>query len=150
MTIVYRYLAALFVVHITGCASAPMHSAPGLQPVERRILRNFSIWLTEPGPYAATPYHYSGEALRGEPGALHRFFRQSVTGKLDGERAETYTHDTYLLLFQLGDAAFARALANETITVRQQMHKRLTCMFAYWHLIYPQTQAVLEGHPLAQ
>ena len=143
MTFLCRYLGAFLLIQFTGCASSPAPSASGLQPVERRILRSGSIWLTDPGPYAATPYHYSGEALRGESGALRRFFRQSVTGGLDGERSETYTHDAYLLLFQLGDDSFARALAAESVAVRFQMRRRLTEIFTEEHLSYPQTQAVL-------
>ena len=140
-----RCLIAPLLFHFTGCASSPAPSAPHLQPVERRILRSGSVWLTDPGPYAATPYHHSGEALQGEPGALRRFFRQSVTGGLDGERSETYTHDAYLLLFQLGDDSFARALAAESIAVRQQMRRRLDWLFTHRHLDYPRTQAVLQS-----
>lgn len=140
----YCSLIGSLLVLFTGCASSPPPSAPSLQAVERRILRSGSVWLTDPGPYAPTPYHYSGEALQGEPGALQRFFRHSVTGGLDGERSETYTHDAYLLLFQLGDDSFARALATEPMAVRHQMRQRLTEIFTNWHLAYPKTQAVLQ------
>ena len=120
--------------------------------MERRVLRRGTVWLSESGPYAETPYHYSGEALRGEAGALHRFFGESVTGlkgetgetyKLDGETGETYIHDTYLLLCQLGDSAFARALSSESRPVRRQICSFLSRLFTDWHLSYPQTQAVL-------
>ena len=139
----YRSLAALLVVSLPGCASALAPSAVGLQPIERRILRGGTVWLTDPGPYAATPSrHSSVAALRGEPGALQQFLRRSLA-KLDGENAETYTHDAYLLLFELGDVTFARALAVESVPVRRQMSRRFSYIFTYWHLSYPQTQAAL-------
>jgi hypothetical protein len=93
-------------------------------------------------PVPLDPASIGGRASQGDTGALHQLFTKSLDPTLDGEYAETHTHDLARVLFELGDHKFAAALRREPQRTRDAVLFFLTYVFLSRRLSYPETESL--------
>jgi len=131
-THVTLHVLGMSVIFLSGCTAFQPYTAPGIQPIEARILTKEYYWQRD-----KDPKYFSDTEINELFNRTH-----DVSPSMDGERSELLTSELIWALAAAGDAHFASLLSHQPLDVQRRVMEFINPIWTYDHLNYPKTQAL--------